>query len=112
MARPQASALPPKRRRPPAKTPEGRERQMIDLAVEVAEEQLMNRTASSQVITHYLKLATTREQLEQLKLKKEVALLAAKEENLASQGRIEELYKGAIAAIRKYQGQEVDDDDR
>ena len=65
-------------KRPPAKTPEGREQQMISLAVDLAEEQLRNGTASSQVIVHYLKLASTREKLEQEKIRHENAMLEAK----------------------------------
>ena len=48
----------------PASSPEAREKQLISLAVNLAEKQLMEGTASSQVITHYLKLGSTREQLE------------------------------------------------
>lgn len=94
-----------KPRRPPATTPEQRENQMISLAVDVAEEQMRRGTASAQVITHYLKLATTREKLEQERLKRENELLTAKVESLQSSARIEELYDKAIAAMREYSGQ-------
>ena len=102
-------------RRPPAKTPEGRENQLIAAAVELAEKQIREGTASSQVITHYLKLGSSREKLEQERLAKENDLLTAKAEMLASGNRIEELYKGAISAMRSYAGNEptassVDDD--
>ena len=40
----------------PALSPEARENQLIDLAVNLAEQQLLDGTASSQVITHFLKL--------------------------------------------------------
>ena len=52
------------RRLKPALSPEARENQMISLAVDLAEKQLIEGTASAQVITHYLKLATMKEQLE------------------------------------------------
>ena len=42
----------------PALTPEARENQLIALAVNLAEKQLREGTASSQVITHYLKKST------------------------------------------------------
>jgi len=100
-----------KPKRPPATTPESREHQLINLAIEVAEEQLINRTASAQVITHYLKLATTRESLEKEKLKSENQLLRAKTENLANAGRSEELVKEAISAFKRYSGHSRDDDD-
>ena len=77
----------------PALTPEARENQMIALAVDLAEKQLLEGTASSQVITHYLKLGTTKEKLEREILEKQKALIEAKTENLQSAKRIEELYK-------------------
>ena len=92
--------------RRPASTPEGREQQLVSMAVELAERQLQEGTASAQVITHYLKLGSTREQLEQLKLQKEIEVAAAKAEALASAKRVEELYTQALRAMREYSGQE------
>lgn len=99
---------PARRKRPPATTPEARENQLVALAVDVAEKQLIDGTASAQVITHYLKLATPREKLEREKLVRENELLKARAENMASSARIEELYGKAIVAMRQYQGQEVE----
>lgn len=96
--------------RPPATTREGRENQLIALAVELAEKQLREGSASAQVITHYLKLGTTREQLEQEKLRRENQLAAAKVEAMASQARVEELYSKALRAMRTYAGNPVDDE--
>ena len=93
-----------KPKRPPATTPEARENQLIAAAVDLAEEQILKGTASAQVITHYLKLGTTRERLEQDKLRRENELLQAKVASLASQERVEELYKNALAAMRSYTG--------
>lgn len=93
-------------RRPPSTTVEGRENQLIAKAVDLAEKQLENGTASAQVISHYLKLGSTREKLEQERLEMEVSLLAAKREAMASAARVEELYGAAIAAMRSYAGQE------
>jgi len=96
----------------PAKTVEARENQLINLAVDLAEKQLFDGTASAQVITHYLRLGTTRERLEKEKLTKENKLLEAKTEALQSAKRIEELYANALEAMRSYKGdkpEEVDD---
>ena len=93
-----------KRRIRPALTPEARENQMIALAVDLAEKQLMEGTASSQVITHYLKLGSTKERIEKEILEKQKELIAAKTENLKSAKRIEELYAEAINAMRRYGG--------
>lgn len=95
----------------PALTPEARENQLISLAVDLAEKQLLEGTASSQVITHYLKLGSTKEKAEREKLEKEKELLEAKVEALKSAKRVEELYSDAISAMRKYSGQGVDDDE-
>lgn len=98
------------RRRPPATSVEARENQLISLAVDLAERQLSEGTASSQVITHYLKLGTTKERLEKEKLEKENELLKAKTEAIQSAKRVEELYKDALNAMRSYSGQGGDSD--
>lgn len=92
-------------RRPPATTPEARERQLISLSVDLAEEQLRRGTASAQVISHYLKLGSSREKLEQELMNETIALQRAKRENMASAARVEELYSTAISAMRAYAGQ-------
>lgn len=88
----------------PALTPEAEENQMIALAVNRAKQQLIDGTASAQVIVHYLKLGATTAQLEKEKLVRENALLAAKADSYKSQERQEELYKEAIDAMREYNG--------
>jgi hypothetical protein len=85
-------------------TPEARENQLIALAVDLAEQQLMDGTASSQVITHYLKLATEKERTEREILKKQVELLEAKTENLKSAKRMEDLFEQAMDAMKEYRG--------
>jgi hypothetical protein len=101
-----------KLRRPPAATPEGRENQLISLAVDLAERQLAEGTASSQVISHYLKLGSSREKLEQERLSKENELLEVKKAAMESAQRVEALYEEAMNAFRSYAGQgdeELDD---
>ena len=82
--------------------PEARENQLISLAVDLAEKQLREGTASSQVISHFLKLGSTKEKLELEKLKKENELLVAKTESLQSAKRVEELYAEAMDAFKGY----------
>lgn len=89
----------------PALNPENREKQLVSLAVDLAEKQLREGTASSQVISHYLKIGSTRDQLEREKLEAENTLLKAKAENLQSQKKVEELYAEALGAMRTYAGQ-------
>lgn len=93
------------KRRRPASTPEAREKQLINLATELAEQQLIDGTASSQVITHYLKLGSTRETLEREKIKQENELLKAKVDAIEATKRSEELYQKALDAMRTYSGQ-------
>ncbi len=102
-----ARAKPPeggRRRRKPATTPEEREAELISLAYDVAEEQLGNNTASSQVITQFLKLGSSRERLEQERLTHENELTKVKIEAMESATRMEELYGEAIKAMSMYQG--------
>lgn len=99
-----------RRSRRPATSLEGRENQLISLASDLAERMLVDGTASSQVITHFLKLGSTREQLEQQKIQQENLLLSAKIDALASGRRIEELYEEAITAMRTYAGRDPGDD--
>ena len=95
----------------PALTPEARENQLIYLATELAEQQLRDGTASSQVITHYLKLGSTKERIEKEILEKQKELITAKTESLQSAKRIEELYSNAISAMKKYSGHGGAEDD-
>lgn len=88
----------------PALTPEARENQLISLAVDLAEQQLRDGTASSQVITHFLKLGSSREKLEQETLVKNQELIEAKKESLKSAKATEEMYNNALAAMKTYTG--------
>lgn len=92
-------------KRPRARTLEARENQLIALAVDLAEKQLMEGTASAQVITHYLKLGSTKEKLEKEMLAEQKKLVEAKTEALQSAKRIESLYSEALEAMRSYNGQ-------
>lgn len=93
----------------PASTIEGRENQLISLAIDEAERLMREQKASSQIITHFLNLATVKAQkeLELLELQKE--LVKAKTDNIKADRERGELYSLAINAMRKYSG--MDDDD-
>ncbi len=94
-----------KRKQLPATTPEGRENQLIAKAVDLAERQLEDGTASAQVISHFLRLGSSRERLEQAKMEHEVELMKIRKEAIESQQRVEELYTQALNAMRSYSGQ-------
>ena len=100
---------PKKRRR--ATTPEERENQMIAAAIDLAEKQLDQGTASAQVISHYLKLGSSRERLEQARLKADVELQHARKEAIESAQRVEAMYGEALNAMRRYAGMPLDDDE-
>ena len=101
-----------KARNLPADSPEERENQLIAAAVNLAERQLLEGTASPSVITHYLRLASGRERLEREKLERENAVLRAKAEAYESNKRTEELYAQAIEAMRSYSGfNDIEEDD-
>lgn len=95
----------------PALTPEARENQLISLAVDLAEKQLREGTASSQVITHYLKLGSTKERIEKEILEKQKDLIDAKTQNLKSIERQEQMYAEALKVFRGYSGHGDEEDD-
>lgn len=97
-------------KRRPAMTDEGRENQLVSLSYDLAERQLIEGTASSQVITHFLKAASTREKLEQERLHRENLLLSAKVDQIASSKRIDEMYEKALNAMRTYAGKDAEVD--
>lgn len=95
-----------RRRRKPATTPEARELELSSMAYDLAEEQIQGGTASSQVITHFLKAGSSRERLEQMRIAHENELLQVKREAMESAQRVETMYAEALEAMRSYSGQE------
>jgi hypothetical protein len=94
----------PERRGRPATTPEARENQLVNMAVDLAERQMREGTASSQVITHYLKLGSSREKIEQQLIRERIEVERAKVENMKMAGRLEELMGDALNAFKSYAG--------
>ena len=99
----------PLQRQTPAITPEGREDQMIAYAIDLAEQQLRNGTASSQVITHYLRLGSLRERKEREKLEEEIKMLKAKTESIKADRERDVMYAQAIEAMRRYTPHSAED---
>lgn len=100
-----AKAEEPKKDLPPSRptlSPEAQENRLISLAYDAAEKQLREGTASSQVITHFLKLGSSKERLEKEILAEQKKLIKAKTDTLESSQRIEEMYKDAMAAMKSY----------
>lgn len=99
-----------KRKQTPARTPEARENQLINLAVDETERRLRNGTASSQILTLLLKLATTKAQLEIEKLRADISLQRAKEQEIEDKASNSDLYAEALAAFKSYKGDSSDDE--
>lgn len=89
---------------PPARTPEAQEQKMINLAMKQAEQQLMEGTASSQIVVHFLRLATVNTELEREKLRAETDLAKAKVDAMKTAETSGALYEEAMNAFREYQG--------
>lgn len=89
---------------PAPSSQEEREIRCSNLAMDLAEQQLMDGTASSQVITHFLKVSSIREQEELKKLKHENNLLIAKTKAYENAEDIKKLYEDAISAMKVYTG--------
>jgi len=96
----------------PAMTPEARENQLINLAIDCVEQRMRDGTATAQELCYYLKLGSQRERLEKQILEEQAKLYKAKAEALASAKRTEELYNDAILAMRKYSGHLLDDEEQ
>lgn len=99
-----------KKKMRPALSPEMRENQLISLAMDQAERDLLNGTASSQVVTHFLKLGTVKAELEKEKLENENALLKAKTKSIENMEDIKAMYEGAINALKSYNGGDDEDE--
>lgn len=97
-------------RRPPATNSADREQQMAELADRTAEKQMLDGTASAQVITHYLKVATERERLEREKIRLESLRMEAQIAQINSQATSGELMTKVLDALRVYTGADDDDD--
>lgn len=95
----------------PALTPDARENLCISLAMDLVQQRLIDGTASSQETTHFLRLATSRARLEKEILEKQKELISAKTDALVAEKHRDELYKEAIAAMRKYSGHGASDDE-
>lgn len=100
-----------KKKLPPASTPEARENQIIAAAMDLAEERILDGSASNSLLIHYLKLGSTKERLEKDMLMKKIDNLEAKTESIHAAKRVDEMYEKAVFAMRRYNGRLSDDYD-
>ncbi len=101
----------PIKKKPPAMTAEARESQLVGYAYDLAEDLIRSGRASSQVITHFLKLGTAREKKELEILESQRVLIQAKTESIKSAKKVEELMTEALSAMRSYSGGSERDDE-
>lgn len=109
-----SSAKPPQqagRKRPPARTPEEREKQLIASAVDLVERQIAEGTVSSQVLSHYVRMASTRNRLEEQKLRHETERLRIQNEDAALAREREADYAQVLRALQSYRGESPEYDD-
>ena len=85
----------------PALTPEAEENQCIHL---------VDGTASSQVIVHFLKLGSSKEKIEKEILERQKELITAKTDQIHSTKQTGDLYADAARALSTYQGQSDDEE--
>lgn len=96
------------KKRNPTRNPRTKENQMISLAFDLAEKKLKDGSASSQLITHFLKLATIREEMEMKRIEADLALANAKIKHMEAQETSAELYENALKAFASYSGVNYD----
>ncbi len=97
-----------KRREAPARTPEGRDQQLISYAYDLVEQRLLDGTASAQETVHFLRLASEKTRLEVEKLKSETAMLNSKKKVLDASEKASVEYTKVLDALRLYQGRRDD----
>ena len=110
-ARKEATSPTKGRRMRPGLTPEARNSQLMSMATDLAEQKLRDGTAPTQIIVHYLRMATEKDKLEREILRKQEELMEAKRQNLQSQKRYEDLVSNALEAMRRYSGNSGSDED-
>lgn len=105
MARAQKNSDQPHvRNRAPAIGLEQREQQLVSMAMDRAEQKFKDGTASDSLTIHFLRLATTKAELEKKKIEKEILKMSAQTNAITSTAKIEELYLGAMDAMKRYGG--------
>lgn len=88
----------------PAESPEAREKQLTNLAMDLAEKQLMDGTAPPSVVQHFLKIGSSRESQEREMLNNQMELIEAKRNKMTKEDDSKKLLDQAIKAMSDYKG--------
>lgn len=86
------------------KSPEAVENNIISLAMDLAEKRIKDGTASSQIVTHFVRRGSRKEKLEEELISQKKDLMAKKMELMESQQKVEALFKDALDAMKVYSG--------
>ena len=105
-----APSLPTRKMKSPESVEEN-ETQMIALAMDRVRQRIIDGTASSQELVHFLRLGSSRERLEREILEKQKEKLEAQTDNFRSSAHSEELYANAIKAMSRYSGHSEEEED-
>jgi len=92
-------------------SPEDAEKTCIALATNLVMERLINKTATSQETTFFLKLASQKEKTETELAKVRVELEKAKTEQINQAKKNELIYQEALNAFKGYSGKTDEDED-
>ena len=92
----------------PARTDEEEEKQAGGYAMDLALKWLREGTAPAQIVTHFLKVNSPKEQAEVQKLRKEIEVLEAKKKALESAEAQDSRYQEVIKAMSAYAGKDQD----
>lgn len=98
-------------KRPKSPSPARRRNQILAAAMNLAEERILSGTASSQLLVHFLKEASSKHSLEMEQLKAQNRLLSAKADSVDAAKKTDKMYAEALKAMRRYSGAPVGDDD-
>ena len=90
----------------PPRTEEEEEKRACGLAIDLATKWMEEGTAPAQIVLHYLKIASQREQIELEKTKYEIELIKAKKKSIESEEEQEKRYQEVIKAISSYAGKD------
>ena len=90
----------------PARTEEEEEKRACGYAMDLAIKWMREGTAPAQVVTHFLKIGSLREQAELEKTRREIELLKAKKKAIESAEEQDKKYQEVIKAISSYAGKD------
>ena len=90
----------------PPRTEEEEEKRAGSYAMDLAIKQLREGTASSQIIVHFLRINSQKEQAELRKIQKEIELLEAKKKSIEAGEEQDKKYEEVVKAISSYAGKD------